>query len=245
MHRVSPFRKDIVRFTTAPVVSPQPKPPMRGTNLPCPVAPGSGLLLAPRHGWNLRCGRAVLQAPLGCASHTWCGVVWGCFWAASRRPWGRSAGRPCPAAVSVVLSVRPCCRRIGSDGWHLRVGGGGSQARGGSRSMHNASIDALSSSRAVLRVPYVRSTAGPRGSGSVVVLCMPGAPRPVPWSTAPPSAARRFHPLALSHSRVRARRAWTPCGTGIAATARSASLPRLAGLPQFHPEDVERSETPN
>jgi hypothetical protein len=30
---------------------------------------------------------------------------------------------------------------------------------------------------------------------------------------------------------------------GIAATARSASMPRPTGLPQFHPEDVERSET--
>jgi hypothetical protein len=35
-----------------------------------------------------------------------------------------------------------------------------------------------------------------------------------------------------------------PRGTGIAATARSASLSRLTGLPQFHPEDAERSEAP-
>jgi hypothetical protein len=32
---------------------------------------------------------------------------------------------------------------------------------------------------------------------------------------------------------------------GIAATARSASLPRLTVLPQFHPEDAERSEAQN
>ena len=71
MNRVSPFRKGIVRVTTAPAVSPQPKPPMRRANfLPRPVAPGSGLLLARRHGWNLRSVGMALQAPLGCGSHT-------------------------------------------------------------------------------------------------------------------------------------------------------------------------------
>jgi hypothetical protein len=213
MHRVSPFRKGIVRFTTAPVVSPQPKPPMRGTNLPCPVAPCSGLLLVPRHGWNLRCGRAVLQAPLGCASHTWCGVVFlGCL---RQRPWGRfrraslpggRSGRLQRASVSPADWVR---RRAPVGGW------GRSRAQGGSRIMHSSTIGRICVGLAVLRVPYVRSTARPRRIGSVVELCMPGAPRPVPWSTAPPSAARRFHSLALSHSRVRARRARMPCGTAL------------------------------
>jgi hypothetical protein len=153
MHRVSPFRKGIVRFTTAPVVSPQPKPPMRGTNLPCPVAPCSGLLLVPRHGWNLRCGRAVLQAPLGCASHTWCGVVFlGCL---RQRPWGRfrraslpggRSGRFQRASLSPADWVR---RRAPEGGW------GRSRAQGGSRIMHSSTIDAPVLSLAVLRVPYM------------------------------------------------------------------------------------------
>ncbi len=96
MNRVSPFRKGIVRVTTAPAVSPQPKPPMRRANLlPRPVAPGSGLLLARRHGWNLRSGGAALQPPLGCGSHTWCGVAWGwCVGAGFAASSGWNYGRP-------------------------------------------------------------------------------------------------------------------------------------------------------
>ena len=49
-----------------------------------------------------------------------------------------------------------------------------------------------------------------------------------------------FRPPALTDTVVRddPGAAWMRRGTGIAATARSASMPRLAGLPQFHPEDV-------
>ena len=98
-----------------------------------------------------------------------------------------SAGRPCPAAGSLIP-----WRSWGGwvfNGGHLEWGGGGSPARGGSRSMHSSTIDAPVPSRAVLRVPHMRSTARPRRIGSVVVLCMLGAPRPVPGRTAPPSGA--------------------------------------------------------
>ena len=60
----------------------------------------------------------------------------------------------------------------------------------------------------------------------------------------PTSGARRYPPGVQTRTEDRDQRrpARMPGGTGIAATARSASLPRLTGLPQFHPEDVERSE---
>ena len=60
------------------------------------------------------------------------------------------------------------CNRLGGrgvdwvlNGGHLESGGGGSPARGGSRGMHSSTIDASVPSLAVLRVPYVRSTARP------------------------------------------------------------------------------------
>ena len=98
-----------------------------------------------------------------------------------------SAGRPCPAVGSLI--PWRSWGGWGFNGGHLEWGGGGSPARGGSRSMHSSTIDAPVPSRAVLRVPHMRSTAGPRRIGSVVVLCMLGAPRPVPGRTAPPSGA--------------------------------------------------------
>ena len=162
--------------------------------------------------------------------------------------------------------------------------------RGSTRAtnLHNTAIERDRAGLAVLRVPHMRSTARPHRIGSVVELCMPAAPRPVPGTTAPtlrrpplsrgrrrtapeetstppqmpaviprmplqrpgvpphpPPGARRY-PLGVqtrTEERDHPGRARTPGGTGIAATARSASLPRLTGLPQFHPEDVERSET--
>ncbi len=55
--------------------------------------------------------------------------------------------------------------------------------------LHSTAIGALRGSRAVSRVPHMRSTARPRRIGPIVELCMPGAPRPVPGTTAPPSGA--------------------------------------------------------
>jgi hypothetical protein len=160
--------------------------------------------------------------------------------------------------------------------------------RPGRANLHHTAIERDRAGLAVLRVPHMRSTARPHRIGSVVELCMPAAPRPVPGTTAPtlrrpplsrgrrrtapeetstppqmpaviprmplqrpgvpphpPPGARRY-PLGVqtrTEERDHPGRARTPGGTGIAATARSASLPRLTGLPQFHPEDVERSET--
>ena len=60
-------------------------------------------------------------------------------------------------------------------------------SRRGSRSMHSSTIERDRAGLAVLRVSGVRSSARPRRIGSVVELCMPGALRPVPGTTAPTS----------------------------------------------------------
>ena len=87
----------------------------------------------------------------------------------------------------------------GLNGGHPEWVGGGSPARGGSRIMHSSTIDALVPSRAVLRVPYMRSTARPRRIGSVVELCMPAAARPVPGTTAPTLRRPPLNPRAPRH----------------------------------------------
>jgi hypothetical protein len=223
----------------------------------------------------------------------------------------RRASVPC--GRSSRFRVRPCRRRIGSDGLHLERDGGGSPARGscvmrhltrsrsavacqacgacvrghgfagghqlarhacrgpadGPRAPLSAVVgrpgfngghlergaagspridptsgpakhDNRARSRrpclAVLRVRCVRSTARPRRIGSVVELCMPGAPRPVPGRPHPlrcpplsartprhrpgghqhpTSAARRYPPgvRAATEDRVHPRRARMPGGT--------------------------------
>ena len=83
--------------------------------------------------------------------------------------------------------------------------------------------------------------------GSIAVLCMmrePAARRRAAPTPLQVPAVGPNPPKTRTHAEndCYGRRARTPGGTGIAATARSASLPRLTGLPQFHPEDAERSE---
>ncbi len=190
MNRVSPFRKGIVRVTTAPAVSPQPKPPMRRANfLPRPVAPGSGLLLARRHGWNLRSAGAALHPPLGCGSHTWCGVLWGCFWAASRRPWGRFRAASMPRGRGRVPAIRAgrrlVERRAPGEGW----GRPGDGSRGAS--MHNLPTKPLRPDRGVLRMWGMRGvprSADLRSIGRLCMLCEPpraGRPAPAPVQVPP------------------------------------------------------------
>ncbi len=70
---------------------------------------------------------------------------------------------------------------------------------------------------------------GLAGSAPLSCYACPARRDPPPGRPHPPSAAGRFHSLALSHSGVRARAARMPRGTGIAATARSPSLPRPNG----------------
>jgi hypothetical protein len=211
MNRVSPIRKGIVRFTTAPVVSPQPKPPMRGTNLPCPVAPCSGLLLAPRHGWNLTSGRGALQAPLGCGSHTCAGSRF------ARRPWGRSAGRPCPAGWSRTFEwLRASGGNSTAGTW--RGAGAGLPARGGSPIMRNLTFEPRVRDRGMWRMWGMRDLPRSRWIGSVGRLCMlrGATARMGGRHTHAPGAAVDVATLTLSHSRVRdhARAARTPRGTG-------------------------------
>ena len=83
--------------------------------------------------------------------------------------------------------------------------------------------------------------------GSVVELCTLRRAATRPRDDRTPL---RCPPLSAPGSIPGQKLASTPQGmdalrTGIAATARSASLPRPTGLLQFHPEDVERSETQN
>ncbi len=92
-------------------------------------------------------------------------------------------------------------------GWVLNGGhpewvGGGSPARGGSRIMHSSTIDALVPSRAVLRVPYMRSTARPRriGSDCRAMHARRRATRPRD-DQHPPSGARRYPPGAAAPPR--------------------------------------------
>jgi hypothetical protein len=52
--------------------------------------------------------------------------------------------------------------------------------------LQNTTIERDHADRAVSCVPYMRSTARSRRIGSIVELCMLGAPRPVPGTTTPP-----------------------------------------------------------
>ena len=72
----------------------------------------------------------------------------------------RRASVPCGRRV--VFSVRPCRRRIGSDGGHLEWGGGGPPARGGSRIMRDAPIEAIAVGRGVSGMWGMRETPRPR-----------------------------------------------------------------------------------
>ena len=58
----------------------------------------------------------------------------------------------------------------------------------GFRSMQNTAIGAVRAGRAVLRMPYMLSTARPRRIGSVVALCMPRAPRAAPGGNQHPTS---------------------------------------------------------
>ena len=87
---------------------------------------------------------------------------------------------------------------------------------------------------------------GLRGWAPIVVLCMPRAPRQRSRGdrALPQPPAVSIH-WPLSDSGVRGPPGMDALRNGIAATARSASMPRLTGLPQFHPEDAARRRTPN
>ena len=150
--------------------------------------------------------------------------------------------------------------------WKRRAADGGAVVPGtgrGAPGMHNTTTEPIRRSRAVLRMHGMRHTARPAQLPSIAVLRMLREPPragepPPPRSRCPPSdpirPKTRTHAENDRYGRWARMPAWnrptTPPGTdarrnGIAATARSASLPRLTGLPQFHPEDVERSETQN
>ena len=153
-------------------------------------------------------------------------------------------------------------------GWGLTAGTWSGLGAGRRRAAARGSCIARQSTRSSRAVPcYACHTCVARhglvGSAPIVELCMPAAARPVPGTTAPTlrrpplspgrrgtapgddhptSGARRYPPGRPSPGQ---RDATTPPGTdarrnGIAATARSASLPRLPGLPQFHPEDAAK-----
>ncbi len=164
------------------------------------------------------------------------------------------ARRPCPAVGSLI--PWRSWGGLGFNGGRLEWGGGGSPARGGSRSMHSSTIGRICAGLAVLRVPHVLSTARPRRIGSVVVLSMLGAPRSVPGTTAPPSGAAvipgrrdpspgRPHPPQvppLSPKKPRHRpggRPHPPSGAAVKAPGRP-SPPRLfASTPAGHGRPAE------
>src|SRR5947209_11474359 len=86
VNRVSPFRKGIGRFATAPVYSPcrsllVPSPDRRSVGPACPEAEHVplrvGLRLSPRlalrHARKGKAAAARLQPTLGWLCHTWCG----------------------------------------------------------------------------------------------------------------------------------------------------------------------------
>jgi hypothetical protein len=140
--------------------------------------------------------------------------------------------------------------------------------------LHSSAIERICAGLAVLRVPYMRSTARPRGIGSVVELCMPSAPRPVPGTTAPPqvpavipewrdpapgetdappqvpAVKNPIRPKTTEESGTTPVRHGRPaerrrgCGALGIRASRSASVPRLTRRPRHRPEDAERSEAP-
>ena len=184
--------------------------------------------------------------------------IWGRL---RRHPWGQFR----PASLSGRGGRGPLfgaeAGRI--NGGHLERGAvvPGDGPRGAS--MHNLPVDLGSADRGIPRMPHMHSRPRSRRRRSNGRLCMlreppragspprplsrcppfknPICPRPPPESTTT-GRTRGIRPSRPSNRRHRAE---FPCGTGIAATARSASLPRLTGLPQFHPEDAERSLAPS
>ena len=89
----------------------------------------------------------------------------------------------------------------GSNGGHLE---GVWRAPRGSilrANLHNSTIERICAGLAVLRVPYMRSAAGPRGIGPIVELCTPGAPRPLPGTTAPTLRCPPLSPNAATPPR--------------------------------------------
>ncbi len=112
---------------------------------------------------------------------------------AADRPRGRrhplrcpplSAGRPSPPRGTAA----PPSAVVGRMGLTAGIWRGVRRASRGSilrANLHNTAIERICVGRAVSRMPCMRSTARPRRIGSIVELCMPGAPRPVPGTTAP------------------------------------------------------------
>ncbi len=113
--------------------------------------------------------------------------------------------------------------------------------------LHNTAIERTCASRAVSRMPYMRSTARPRQIGSVVELCMPARCDPSPGRPHLPPGGRRYPqgaaatlrgkpaphlsrpPLRRRESRPGPRTASTPARHG------SRAEPALRQRPARHP----------